>query len=246
VEGCFVEKDIQLGAVPECPFQSRPVSLVSYLCEEMPKDTKITKFPESRSGSNSVSNRDDSFLDAPEAWDGIDPFEEWEADDHFLSKGNYPGLVKLRERRLARRPDELDTQIGLGEAYILNGEYDKALAWLSGLHRKVPDHPDIQHLILDVLFATEKTEDDFPWVEKPTVVRLSSAVLDQCAEALKGKRKPRSAEELYAKLLIRWGYLLFTSNELLTALKQDSRFLVNDPKGSTFSSEVRFRRHRER
>jgi hypothetical protein len=118
---------------------------------------------------------------------------KWEADDHFLSKENYPGLVKLRERRLARRPDELDTQIGVGEAYILNGEYDKALAWLSGLHRKVPDHPDIQHLVLDTLFATEKTEDDFPWVEKPTVVRLSGAVLDQCAEALKGKRKPRSA-----------------------------------------------------
>ena len=171
---------------------------------------------------------------------------EWQADDHFLSKENYPGLVKLRERRLARRPDELDTQIGLGEAYILNGEYDKALAWLSGLHRKVPDHPDIQHLILDALFATEKTEDDFPWVEKPTVMRLSSAVLDQCAEALKGKRKPRSAEELYAKLLIRWEYLLFTSDELLTALKQDSRFLVNDPNGSTFSSEIRLRRHRER
>ena len=57
MEGRFVEKDIQLGAVPERPFQSRPVSLVSYLCEEKPKDTKITKFPESRSGSNSVPNQ---------------------------------------------------------------------------------------------------------------------------------------------------------------------------------------------
>lgn len=213
----------------------------------MSKGTKVIKFPEYRSGSGSVSREwDESFLDVPEAWDGIDPFEEWEADDYFLRKENYVGLVKLRERRLARRPGELDTQIGLGEAYVLNGEHEKALAWLSKLHRKVPDHPDIQHLILDALFATGMNEDDFPWVVKPEVIRLSSAVLEQCAEALKGKRKPRSLDELYAKLLIAWDNLHFTSDELLAALKQDSRFVVNDLEGSLFSAEVRLRWQRER
>jgi hypothetical protein len=122
-----------------------------------------------RSGSGSLSSEEDDRVDAPEAWDGIDPFEEWQADDHFLSKENYPGLVKLRERRLTRRPGELYAQIDLAEAYVLNGEYHKALAWLSELHRKAPDYLDIQHLILDALFVTGKTEDDFPWVEKPDV-----------------------------------------------------------------------------
>jgi hypothetical protein len=50
-------------------------------------------------------------------------------------------------RRLARRPSELYAQIELGKAYVLSGEHDKALAWLSELHRKVPDQPDVQHLI---------------------------------------------------------------------------------------------------
>jgi hypothetical protein len=86
----------------------------------MAKDTRIIKIPDSCSGSGNLSTEwDNSFLDAPEAWDGIDPFEEWEADDHFLSKENYLGLVKLRERRLARRPGELDAQIG-----TWGGEWD--------------------------------------------------------------------------------------------------------------------------
>ena len=213
----------------------------------MSKDTNKIKFPGPQPKAENISvERDDSFLDDPQAWDGIDEFEEWQADDHFLSKENYAGLVQLREHRLIGRSGELQAQIDLGEAYVLNSEYEKALAWLSELHQKDPDHPDIQYLILDVLFATGKTEDDFPWLKKPEVLRLSSAVLDQCAEALKGKRKPRSVEELYTKLLIEWGYLHFTDEALLAALKRDDRFVVNDPEGSPFSAEVRLRRQRER
>ena len=212
----------------------------------MSKDTNIIRFPRPQPKAENISvERDDSFLDDPQAWDGIDEFEEWQADDHFLRKENYAGLVKLRERRLVRRPGELHAEIELGEAYVLNGEYEKALAWLSELHQKDPDHPDIQHLILDALFATGKNEDDFPWVIKPDVIRLSSAVLDQCAEALKGKRNPRSVEELYCKLM-GWDYLHFTSDELLAALKQDDRFVVSDPEGSAFSAEIRLKRQRER
>jgi predicted Zn-dependent protease len=74
-----------------------------------------------------------------------------------LRKENYAGLVKLGERRLAGRPGELYAQIGRGETYVLSGEYDKVLAWLSELHRKVPDQPDVQHLILDTLFAKNST-----------------------------------------------------------------------------------------
>jgi hypothetical protein len=49
----------------------------------------------------------------------------------------------------------------------LSGEYDKALAWLSELHRKVPDQPDVQHLILDTLFAKNSTVGNYSLTHHP-------------------------------------------------------------------------------
>jgi hypothetical protein len=56
----------------------------------------------------------------------------------FLRKENYADLVKLGERRLARRPGELYAQIELGEAYVLSGEHDKALAGFPNFTARSP------------------------------------------------------------------------------------------------------------
>ena len=102
--------------------------------------------------------------------------------------------------------------------------------------KKHPWNTDYQHVILDALFALGKTEDDFEWLEKPVVLRMSQEIVDTCYEMLKRKRKPRSVIELYMQFIMK-GYLLFTEQDLLDDLVKDGRFDVEN-QDSAFWAEV--------
>jgi hypothetical protein len=58
--------------------------------------------------------------------------------------------------------------------------------------------------------------------------------VDACYEFLKSKRKPRSVSELYTRFVME-GYLLFKEEDLLKALSEDSRFVVEDADAERFA-----------
>jgi hypothetical protein len=60
--------------------------------------------------------------------DVSDDFEEWEIEDEFREKEEYPGLVGYCKQRAERFPDDPYAQHSLGQAYVLNGEYEKLLS----------------------------------------------------------------------------------------------------------------------
>ena len=147
---------------------------------------------------------------------------------------NYPGLVEYCKQRAERFQDDPYAQYYLGEAYVLNGEYAKAIEFLSEHHRTHPDNLDFQHVILDALFALGKTDDDFDWVLRPVILRMSSDILEACYEFLKSKRKPRAVSEIHGRFLLE-GYVLFTEEDLLNALSADDRFIVEDADADVFA-----------
>ena len=159
-------------------------------------------------------------------------------------KEDYPGLVGYCKQRAERFPDDPYAQHNLGEAYVLNGEYEKAIEFLSEHHKHQPDNPDYHHVLLDALYALGKTEDDFDWVQKPVILRMSTEIVDACYEFLRSRRKPRSVNELYTRFVMK-GYLLFTDEELLKALSEDSRFVVEEADAGLFA-EVRVARKARR
>ncbi|MDD5699103.1 MAG: hypothetical protein PHH77_10850 [Victivallaceae bacterium] len=198
-----------------------------YLLEEkiMGKPLKIIK----SSGNYSESNLSDDEYDN-EYMD----FEKWEARAELLEEGDYPGLVKYCERRAKRFPDDPYSQFYLGEAYVLNKEYEKAIVFIAEHHRKRPGIDDFKHVILDALFAQGKNENDFVWTEKPVILRMSDKILDYCYNFLKPKIKPRYINTLYLEFITK-GYLLFSEEELLKGLIEDERFIVNDVDEGVFA-----------
>jgi hypothetical protein len=137
--------------------------------------------------------------------------------------------VKYRERLLKTNPNDFHAQLMLGEAYILNSEFGIAIEYLTSLHSKMPDDEEVQHLILDVLFALGKNENDFIWEIQPIIIDLNITVLNECYDCLRGKRKGRTVSDLYCSLMS-GGYLKFDENELLQSLEGDNRFLIDkDP-----------------
>jgi hypothetical protein len=64
-------------------------------------------------------------------------------------------------------------------------------------HKKHPWNFDYQYVILEALFALGQTENDFQWIEKPKILRMSSEIVNSCYEYLNRKRKPQSIMELY-------------------------------------------------
>jgi len=194
----------------------------------MGKKSTIIKFPGNRLASSASRH---------EHGNESDDFEEWETDYELREKEDWPGLVEYCKQRAERLPDDPYAQFYLGEAYILNGEYEKAIEFLSKHHKHHPDNPDYHHVILDALYALGKTEDDFDWVQEPVILKMSTEILDACYEFLRSRRKPRSVNELYTRFVME-GYLLFTEEDLLNALLGDSRFVVENADAGLFA-EVR-------
>jgi len=164
--------------------------------------------------------------DSPDGHDeDFDDFEAWEVHAELLENEDYPALVDYCEREVARRPEDLYAQNRLGDAYVLNGQHGKAIETMGEVHRKFPDIDAFQHVILDALFATGKTEADYDWVQEPRVLRIGRGVLDDCHDYLRPKRKPRDVAELSLELTSK-GYLTFSADDLLRALADDSRFVI--------------------
>lgn len=195
--------------------------------KKMKEKSNIIKFPANRSKS-------------PASHDGyhheFHDFEAWEVLVELREAEDYPGLVRYCKRRAERFPDDPYSQFYLGEAYVLNGEFKKGIEFMSEHHKKHPWNSDYQHVILDALFALGKTEDDFNWVKRPAVLRMSTDIVDTCYEFLKRKRKPRSIMELHTQFIAE-GYLLFSEQDLLKALLNDGRFEVDKP-DSEFWAEI--------
>jgi hypothetical protein len=104
---------------------------------------------------------------------------------------------------------------------------------------------DYQYVILDALYALGKNENDFDWIEKPVILRMSNDIVDACHEFLKPKRKPRSITEIYLEFVPK-GYLLFMEEDLLNALLRDERFIIEYPYGDSLYAEVSVVRKRRK
>lgn len=168
-------------------------------------------------------------------------FEAWEVDYKLRERKDYEGLIAHYQAVVAWRPDSMHDLYRLGEAFVLNGEPEKAIELLAEPHRRHPENRDFQHVLLDALFALGKDETDFEWAELMPVFRLGREVLDRCHAHLKPKRKARAVDELYHQFEME-GYCLFTRDELLEAVRQDDRFVVED---EDFWHRIRVRRKRD-
>ena len=162
----------------------------------------------------------------PASPDEVYDFEDWEIEYELIEHEDWNGLILYRQSVLRRHPDSLQAKSELGDAYVRAGEYQKALDYLVPLHREHPDIIDIQWNILEALFSIGKNENDFDWVGKPVVLRINEALLDQCHEYLRSKRKPRSIMDICNELILGGGYQDFQEEELLLALEADNRFKV--------------------
>ena len=154
-------------------------------------------------------------------------FEAWEGYVELYERGDFAGLVRLCEATLRRWPDDVNAQYDLGDAYVRNGQPERAIELLTPLHRADPEQIAYQHGILDALFALGRTEKDFPWLRAPRVCRVGPALLDACFRYLRRKRRPRLACELAGAVLDE-AYQAFSEDELVAALRGDGRFVVGE------------------
>ncbi len=168
----------------------------------------------------------------------FDDFERHEVFSELVEKEDYKGLVKFCKDQAERDPDDYYAQYYLGDAYVLNGEFEKTIEFITPHLKSFPDNQDFQSVVLDALYKLGKSENDYDWIIKPRILQLNEETLSQLFDHLKPKRKPRNILELHAELFME-GYVRFSENELLGVLKKDKRFVVDSSDG------IRVRRKHE-
>ena len=170
--------------------------------------------------------------------------ESWEAHSDFHDRCDYPGLVAHCQAEVSRCPEDLHAVERLGEALVLDGEFEKAIAFLEPYHRNHPSIEAFSHQILDALYALGRSDNDFQWTAKPVIFEIGSEVADFCYEYLRPKRLPRTVGDLYCQLIMR-AYLKFTEDQLEALLLQDLRFTV-DPFDKLLGARVSVARESRR
>lgn len=154
-----------------------------------------------------------------------DDFEDWEDDYYFFDKQDRQGLVELRRRKAELKPKDSHCQWELGEAYVLNKEFEKAISFLGKLHQKDAKDINVQHSLLDALMGLGKDETDFEWIIRPAVMKLDKKTSDYFYEYLHPKRKPRTVADLYIECYHE-GYPMFSEDKLMNFFQSDSRFIT--------------------
>lgn len=164
--------------------------------------------------------------------------EEWEAEEELFDEEDWEGLVEYRRQKAEKYPNDPEYQWGLGEAYVLNKEYDKAIELLSELHTKEPDNPNVQHTLLDALYKAGKDETAIDWIVKPRILQLDKDVLEECYNNIKTARKVRTVYELHLDLSTE-GYPRFNEKQLADYLCSDNRFVVTGNTDTSYDCFVR-------
>lgn len=81
-------------------------------------------------------------------------------------------------------------------------------------------------------------ENDYEWIKKPVVLRLTKEIIDACYIYLKPKRKLRSIYNIYNEFIFK-GYVAFTPKDLLSVLLKDERFIADDSEDQEMLRVVR-------
>ena len=170
-------------------------------------------------------------------------FEEWEADSYFIDKEDWKGLLELRKKRDLNRLDDLHAQERYSEALIYNNLYSEAIDFLKPLYK---EHYDIGfgiHGIIQSLKGLGKTEEDFPWISKPNIVKLDKKMIQLCIDLLKGKRKPTSVIDIYGHFLVTMHFIDFNTEALGLFLLEENKIFDNfGDKTDTYGLEFKLKR----
>jgi hypothetical protein len=141
-------------------------------------------------------------------------FEEWEADSNYIDKEDWKGLLELRSKRDFNKQSDLYAQQRYAEALILNKLFREAIDFLSPLYIK---HHDVGFGIQEIiqgLYGLGKTEDDFPWISKPDIIKLDQNMIQRCMDFMTGKRKPTSVIDIYGHFLMNSDFMDFNEKTL--------------------------------
>lgn len=148
--------------------------------------------------------------------DFVDPYEleDWEDDMILYEKEDWLNLLKLREERAKRNPSDLYAQQRFAEALNLNKKFSDTLDFIKPLYQDNYEVGFGIHEIIDALKGLSKTENDFDWIEKPTIIKLDSVSLKLCVDFLKPKKKLSRVTDIYCDLMMQGDYVDFNEEQL--------------------------------
>ena len=160
-------------------------------------------------------------------------------EHQLYTEEDWRGLVRLRERQLERHAGDVHVRLSLAEAHLLAGEPERALEVAAPCHAEEPDDPWIEDTILEALLALGRSEEEFPWRgETPRVLRLDGGLRDRVHERVAADAELEDLALLY-HVLAEEAFTAFGPRELLRALAEHPRFVVETDGGSPWAARVR-------
>ena len=147
-----------------------------------------------------------------------------EYDIELLSRGDYEGVLQLRQNQLSKYPDDYYTKYKWAEILTIMGKYKDASLVLSELHTEEPEDEDVIDLMLDCFRETDQNPNNFDWVVKPQIIFLTEGLIDEIKQHIKGKRGAnKSINTIYIELSIKKEHLFFTEEGFFDYLKKSIR-----------------------
>lgn len=154
----------------------------------------------------------------------------FEEEGELIRQADWAGLIRVRKANLANDPENPDLRLLMAVAYCRAGAHDRALSLLGRLHRDRPGDELVQDYALESLFASGRSEDEFPWIVRPLVARIEEPYLARLHELLLAEARPWPLFDLMLSTNA-CAFLTFGEEELLDAVEADPRFEVRQDGG---------------
>lgn len=148
--------------------------------------------------------------------------DQCEKDIEFISNDDFIGLINYKKDLLQDSPTNLNLQYSLGEAYMLNKQYDDALKIFKEIYINNPNDSVAYSAISDIMYLNNLKMEDLEWISD-SIFNKSEVIADFCYDKLARKRKPYPLQFLYDLLKIE-GYSSISLIDLNEILNNDGRF----------------------
>jgi hypothetical protein len=150
-------------------------------------------------------------------------------DDHVSVK-RFDFVIASLKTLIDKFPDNEPLQFYLAETYVLDNQDQEALSIFKGLYVKHPDSNAVISMIIEVYDKLNKNIEEFDWIKPPKLLTANREILDICFEMLSESEKGKFWiwQFIYKIKSKDIGCVNFSEDELLSAIKKDNRFSVED------------------
>jgi hypothetical protein len=159
---------------------------------------------------------------------------------NYISEKKFKFVINSLKTLIAKYPNNKSLPFYLAETYRLDNQFQEALNTIKDLYTQHPESNAIVSMIIELHDKLEINIDEFNWIYPPKLLTANKQTLDICYQIITESNEDKFKTWDFIRTINsnNIGCVVFSEDELLSALKKDDRFSVVDTYNNVITATV--------